>query len=563
MSCDSKDAEMYEIKPNGAAGREHGVTWDVSDEEAAPRPRPTSWVDGFRRAETLHVISHKTPYIQTAPPDMHAGMGSHHYDLGAANIKTASTALARELKGRHLQMIAFGGSIGTGVFVASGGSLAIGGPASLFLAFFLHGIFQYNFWIPLGALLWDGRAYTINYWDGYLSKAIFVAVFLALIMIINLFGVKAYGEAEFVFSIIKIMGVVGFILLGAAINVGGHPDSGYIGWQYWHDPGAFNNGFKGFCTVMVNSSGAFAGTELIGLAAAEAANPRKSLPSAIKQVFWRISIFYCTALLLIGLLVPYTDPRLLGSTSSSDALASPFVIAIESAGITIVPSIMNVIILIAVVSVGNSAVYGSSRTLLALAEQSHAPRIFAYVDRQGRPVVAILLACLIGLLAFLADVEENAIIFSWLLSTSGLCMLFTWGSICLCHIRFRKAWAYSGHSLEQLPFRSSVGVNGSWFAFAGFAMILVAQVWIGIWPLSVPNTPGARCQAFFLRAMALPIVLGSYMVHKLWFRTQLVRTAKMDINTGRRYFRSHITNEQEREEQLSWPLWKKVYNFLC
>ncbi|KAL6411507.1 AAT family amino acid transporter [Ilyonectria robusta] len=140
-------------------------------------------------------------------------------------------------------------------------------------------------------------------------------------------------------------------LLAAVINIGGEPESGYIGTQYWHSPGAFNNGFKGFCSVLVSSSAAFTGTELIGLAAAETANPRKSLPTAIKQVFWRIMIFYIVSLLLVGFLVPSNEPRLLNGKSSVDASASPFVIAIETAGTTILPSVMNGVILVAVISV--------------------------------------------------------------------------------------------------------------------------------------------------------------------------------------------------------------------
>lgn len=165
---------------------------------------------------------------------------------------------------------------------------------------------------------------------------------------------------------------------------------------------------------MVSCCFSFGGTELIGLAAAETANPRKSLPTAIKQVFWRITIFYITALMLIGLLVPSNDPRLISGKSSADASASPFVIAIESAGSTVLPSVMNAIILVAIISVGNSSVFGSSRTLVALAEQSHAPQIFSYVDRQGRPLMAIILASCIGSMAYLADVEAHDAIFNWL-----------------------------------------------------------------------------------------------------------------------------------------------------
>ena len=237
---------------------------------------------------------------------------------------------------------------------------------------------------------------------GLSNNDAWVAVFLVMIVVINLFGVRGYGEAEFVFSIIKVTAVIGYIILGIIINVGGGPHGSYIGVKYWRDPGAFNNGFKGLCSVFVNAAFAFAGTELVGLAAAETANPRKSLPTAIKQVFWRITLFYVVSLLLVGLLVPYTDKRLLKASNAADATASPFVISIVNAGITGLPSVFNVVIMIAVLSVGNSSIYGSSRTLAALAEQNQAPKIFAYIDRKGRPIVSIAIASALGLLAFFA-----------------------------------------------------------------------------------------------------------------------------------------------------------------
>ena len=142
------------------------------------------------------------------------------------------------------------------------------------------------------------------------------------------------GEAEFVFAIIKVVAILGFIILGIILDCGGGPQGEYIGGRYWHNPGAFNNGFKGLCSVFVSAAFAFSGTELVGLAAAETANPRKSLPTAVKQVFWRICLFYIVSLTLVGLLVPYTNDKLLSGSSSADATASPFVIAIESAGIS-------------------------------------------------------------------------------------------------------------------------------------------------------------------------------------------------------------------------------------
>src|SRR5205814_958666 len=151
--------------------------------------------------------------------------------------------------------------------------------------------------------------------------------------------------------------------------------------------------------VFVTAAFAFGGTELVGLAAAETTHPRKSLPTAIKQVFWRITLFYIVSLTIVGLLVAYNDTRLLNG-GRADATASPFVIAINDAGIDVLPSIMNVVILISVLSVGNSSVFGSSRTLAALAAQGQAPRIFGYIDRKGRPLVTIAIASSFGLIAY-------------------------------------------------------------------------------------------------------------------------------------------------------------------
>lgn len=348
------------------------------------------------------------------------------------------------------------------------------------------------------------------------------------------------------------------------LNCGGTPDRGYIGGIYWLDPGAFNNGFKGLCSVFVTAAFAFTGTELVGLAAAETANPRKSLPSAIKQVFWRITLFYIVALTLVGLLVPYTDPRLLGGQGSTDITASPFVIAIEEAGIQILPSVMNAVILIAVLSVGNSAVFGSSRTLAALANLNQAPKILGYVDRRGRPLVAILFAAAVGLLAYIADVSHQGQVLDWLLAMSGLSSIFTWGSICLCHIRFRKAWAARGRQLTELPFQSQVGITGSYIGLGLNVCVLVAQFWVGAFPIGWRDmTSGEVAMNFFLKFMSAPIIAVFYLSHKVFYRTAIIRIKDMDIDTGRRDWNLPILVAQEKEEKESWPRWKRYYKFFC
>ncbi|KAJ5806358.1 General amino-acid permease GAP2 [Penicillium pulvis] len=563
------------------------------ESQSTKAPFGRRFLDSFKRDPNAHIINQRE-----------AGADGSGFDLETAAQNVAHSPLQRRLKGRHLQMIAIGGSIGTGLFVGSGTVLATGGPASVVIAYCLIGVMLYTTVHALGemavmfpvsgsfshystrfldpawgfAMGWNyalqwlivlpleivAASITIDYWSPDVSNAAWVIIFWALIVAINLFGVRGYGEAEFVFAAIKVTAVIGFIILGIVINCGGGPQGGYIGGKYWHNPGAFHNGFKGLCSVFVNAAFAFSGTELVGLAAAETANPRKSLPTAIKQVFWRISLFYVVSLTLVGLLVRWDDDRLISGGSSADAHASPFVIAIESAGIAGLPSVMNVVIMIAVLSVGNSSVYGSSRTLAALAEQGQAPKFLAYIDRKGRPIWAIAVASALGLLCFLAASSQETTAFEWMMAISGLSSIFTWGSVCLCHIRFRRAWKVQGHSLDELAFRSQPGVFGSWVGFIFNCLILIAQFWIGFAPVGYADmTAGALVENFFSVYLAAPIVFAFYLPYKFWYKTKVMRCKDMDLVTGRRDLDIQHLIEQEVAEQKQWPKWKKVYKLFC
>ncbi|KAL4893343.1 amino acid permease-domain-containing protein [Aspergillus ambiguus] len=550
-------------------------------------------LDSFKRDPNAHVTTRTV-----------AGADGKSFDVENAALQTAQSPLQRSLKGRHLQMIAIGGSIGTGLFVGSGKVLATGGPASVLIAYALIGCMLYCTVHALGemavlfpvagsfahystrfidpawgfAMGWNyalqwlvvlpleivAASITVDYWESSISNAAWVAIFWAVIVSINLFGVRGYGEAEFVFSLIKVIAVIGFIILGIILNCGGGPKGGYIGGKYWHDPGAFNNGFKGLCSVFVNAAFAFAGTELVGLAAAETSNPRKSLPTAVRQVFWRICLFYIVSLTLVGLLVPYNNEQLLNGKSSADAKASPFVIAIKNAGINVLDSIMNVVIMIAVLSVGNASVYGSSRTLAALAEQRQAPQFLAYIDRKGRPLWAICIASALGLLGFLAASSKQEIAFEWMMAISGLSSIFTWGSICLAHIRFRRAWKLQGHGLNELAFQSQPGLIGSWIGFIFNCLVLVAQFWVGFAPIGYSEmTTGELVESWFSVYLAAPVVILCYIPYKIWFRTPFIRAKDMDLQTGRRELDIQYLIEQERAEQAAWPMWKKAYKIFC
>lgn len=409
---------------------------------------------------------------------------------------------------------------------------------------------------------------TISYWtereDGTTSvhPAVWITVFLVLIIIVNVFGVRGYGEVEFALGMIKITAVIGFIILGIIINCGGVPtdNRGYIGGRYWESPyPAFKNGFKGWCSVFVTAAFAFAGTELVGLAAAEADNPRKTVPKATKQVFWRIAIFYVVSLLILGLILPSTDERL-KNASGFNSKYSPFVIACDVANIKVVPHIINAVITLSVISVANSCTYGSTRTLQALALNGMAPKVFTKVDKHGRPWVALILALIFGVLGYIVSAPKGMTAFDWLLALSGLSSLFTWGSINLAHICFRRAWKIQGRHTDELPFTAMFGVVGSWIGFLLNVMCLIATFYVALYPVGGPDLDA---EAFFMSYLAGPIVILFFVGHKIYSRTfsfgAPLRT--MDLDEGRRELNLKDEMDRERAEWAATPFWKKVYKF--
>ncbi|KAI8625056.1 amino acid permease/ SLC12A domain-containing protein [Xylariaceae sp. FL1651] len=509
--------------------------------------------------------------------------------------------LDRSMQPRHLHMIAIGGSIGAGFFVGSGSALRTGGPGFLLIDFIIIGIMMFNVVYALGELAVmypvSGGFYTyanrfidpswgfamgwnyvaqwavvvpleltvcsisISYWNAEISPAVWISIFWAFIIFVNVFGTLGYAEEEFWASLLKLTATVIFLIIAFVLVLGGGPESGryseYFGARLWYEPGAFAHGFKGFCSVFVTAAFAFSGTELVGLAAAESANPTKALPSAIKQVFWRITLFYVLGLLFVGLLIPYDDIHLLNA-SSDDPAASPFVLVGQYAGLYGFNHFMNVIILVSVISISVSGVYGGSRTLTALAQQGYAPKVFTYVDRSGRPLFSVIALLLFGALAYVDLASNGATVFTWLQALSGLAALFTWGSICLAHIRFRHAWAYHGHTLDELPFKAIGGVYGSYLGLFLIVIVLAAQFYIAVSPLG-QNLGTA--ESFFEAYLALPVVLLFWAVGYAWKRQGWLRTSQIDVDTGRREHNWEEINAY-RERLAAQPAWKRLYHVI-
>jgi len=573
------------------------------------------WLDDFKPAD--RGIGKEVNYVGEFSSEDHKhldtkeALGKDEYTNTTVAVKTEDggvalipeeTGLKRNLSGRHIQLIALGGSIGTGLFIGSGQNLATGGPGSLMLGFIIVAVcviltmlslgelaavlpvsgsfctysvrfldpswgfaMGWNYWLQwLAAFPLEATAVTIviSFWDKdeTVPRGGWVAIYLVLMMSIHLIGVRGYGEFEFLAALIKILGCLGFIIACIVIDVGGSPRGEYLGAHSWHHPPPFLNGFKGFCSVFITAAFAYSGTEIVGIAAAESSNPRKYIPRATKQVVGRVLLFYIVSILMITFIVPSDTKSLMGD--SNDPSSSPFVIALQQGQIHALPQIFNAIILISALSVGNASVYGGSRTLLSLAELGMAPKIFTYVDRKGRPLPAMFVSFLFGLLGFLIYASDPNTIFDWLLSISGLSVIFSWGSTCLAHIRFRKAWLLQGNSLAQLPYKSPCGIIGAILGLFLNILIIAAAFYSGAWPIGEGNMTGNdRANSFFESMISLIIVLVVFGVHKLYTRSRVVHMNEIDVQTGRRDPVSLEVLEQERAEERAKPFILKLKDF--
>lgn len=208
---------------------------------------------------------------------------------------------------------------------------------------------------------------------------------------LNFVAVSIYGEAEFVFASIKIITIIGLLILGLVIDLGGAPNHDRLGFRYWIHPGAMREyiaggatgRFLGLFSTLVSAVYAFGGAEQVAVAAGETRNPTRNIPKAIRRVLWRLVLFYVLTSFMVGLLVPYNDSDLVNGTGVRQ---SPWLIAIKSAGIPVLPHILNAVLISSAASSGNANLYTGSRYLYALAQQGQAPAVLLKCNKRGVPL---------------------------------------------------------------------------------------------------------------------------------------------------------------------------------
>lgn len=488
---------------------------------------------------------------------------------GAASGR--GTSLRRELKARHLSMIAIGGSIGTGLFVASGATISQAGPGGALLSYMLIGLMVYFLMTSLGELAafmpvsgsfstygsryveegfgfalgwnyWYNWAVTIavdlvaaqlvmSYWFPDTPGWIWSALFLGLMFLLNYISVKGFGEAEYWFSLIKVTTIVIFIAVGILMIIGimkGGEGAGFHNWTVGEAP--FAGGFAAMIGVAMIVGFSFQGTELIGIAAGESKDPGKNIPMAIRQVFWRILLFYVLAIFVISMLIPYTDPNLLRN-DVKDISVSPFTLVFEHAGLLSAAAVMNAVILTAVLSAGNSGMYASTRMLYTLACEGKAPRIFARLSEGGVPRNALYATTVIAALCFLSSMFGNQEVYLWLLNTSGMTGFIAWLGIAISHYRFRRGYVKAGLDLNDLPYQSSFFPLGPIFAFILCLIITLGQNYEAFLQDRI-DWYGATATY-----IGLPLFLIIWFGYKLTKGTRFVRYAEMEFP------KTHIDND--------------------
>lgn len=473
-----------------------------------------------------------------------------------------SVQLQRKLGARHLNMIAIGGSIGTGLFLASGATIASAGPGGALLAYALIGVMIYFLMTSLGELATHnptsgafftygtkyveggfGFALGWNYWYNWAITVAFElvavqfimkfwfpdipgfywsAIFLAVIFGINALTVKGFGESEFFFSLVKVLAIIAFIIIGiwmiAKIML--TPGvSAFANWSVGEAP--FVGGFQALIGVAMIAGFSFQGTEMVGVAAGESKDPQKTIPVAIKQIFWRILLFYIVCIFIIGTLVAYNDPRLLQAAATEDIALSPFTLLYEKAGFAFAASMMNAVILTAILSAGNSGMYSSTRMLFDMARKGSAPKLFAHLDSRGVPMNALYATTAIAALCFLTTFFGEQEVFNWLLNMSGMCGFIVWLGIAISHYRFRKGYLAQGYQLEGLAYRAKFFPFAPWFAFILCSIVVLGQnyqaVLDGEW-LAVLST-----------YIGILLFLVIWLGYKWKYKTKLVSYQEMDV----------------------------------
>ncbi|KAJ9502560.1 hypothetical protein LTR99_007626 [Exophiala xenobiotica] len=496
----------------------------------------------------------------------------------AADGTVVDHGLHRALKQRHLQMIALGGVIGASIWYGTGLAITESGPIGALVCFIVIGIDVFFVMQSLGELstmypntgaftelagrfidpavavglgwnywyLWASNiaseynliTIVMGYWTDKVPSYGWILIAWAFYQCIAMFGVIVYGEMEFWLALWKIICVLVTFLLAILCNTGAIGGD-YIGFRYWKEPGPIVNGINGFGQSFVLAAVYYCGTEMVAVTAGESRRPNKDVPKAIKATVFRIVFIYWGLVFFAGISVASDDPDIL--TATSRAGMSPFSIALQHAGWSHGPDLINAFIFTATFSAINSSIYIASRVLYSLADAGRAPRFLAKTGYRGVPIYAALVSNAVGLLALINVASGAGKVFGYLLSLSGAATFIAWACIGIIHIRFRRAWKLQGHTVDELPFRAFLYPWGAYFISGLNIFLLFIQ---GYGTFLTPFKPVDFVFSYIV--IALFVILMAFW--KVYKRTKVVNLAEVDLQYGRR---TYLADADESEDKPS------------
>nr|WP_174506224.1 amino acid permease [Acinetobacter sp. Marseille-Q1620] len=451
--------------------------------------------------------------------------------------------LKKELSNRHIQLIALGGAIGTGLFLGLSQTIKLAGP-SVLLGYALAGVIAFLIMRQLGEMVvhepvsgsfsyfankyWGKMAGFMsgwNYWVLYVlvSMAELSAIgtfvqfwwpeiptwvtalfFFVLINGINLINVKFFGETEFIFSFIKIAAIISMILFGAYLLFSGNAGPQASVQNLWQFGGFFPNGAHGFVMAMAVIMFAFGGLELIGITAAETKNPQKTIPKAVNQIVYRVLIFYVGAIGILLCLYPWNQVAQGGS---------PFVLIFQSLNSQGVANVLNFVVLVAAISVYNSCIYCNTRMLHGLAEQGNAPDFLKKVNKRGIPVNAVLVSSAVTAICVLINYAVPSKAFELLMMLVVSALVINWLMISITHLKFIKAMK-NEHQITSFKSILSPWSNYLTIAFVFFILIVMSL------------TPDMR-----IAVLLIPVwLLALFVMYALKYRKKTISLPEIQPN---------------------------------
>lgn len=494
--------------------------------------------------------------------------------------KEEGTRLKKDLKARHISMIAIGGSLGTGLLIGTGTALRTAGPVSILIAYSFVGILVFFTMACLGEMATyiplDGfTSYATRYCDpalgfavgySYLFKyliitpnqltaaalviqywvdrdkvnpGVWITIFLVVIVAINTVGVRYFGEFEFWLSSFKVIVMLGVIIFLFVIMLGGSPNHDRLGFRYWKNPGSFKEysnshvkiegdlgKFVSFVAVFIYALFAYLGIELTGIVAAEAEDPRRNIPRAIKLTLYRILVFYIVTIFLLGMCVAYNDKRLLAATEAgTSASASPFVVAVQNSGVNVLSHIFNVCVLMFVFSACNSDLYVGTRSLYSLAVDGKAPKFFAKTNRWGVPYNAMGGCILFCLLAYMNVSSGSAEIFNYFVNVTSIFGIISWISILITYIYFDRAVRAQGINKSTFAYVAPFQPYGTYFSL--FFCCLLAL--IKNFTVFLGDTFDYK--TFITGYIGVPTFAISFFGYKFYYKTKFIKPEEADLYT--------------------------------